>query len=263
MQKDYKIFDTEQPEIGRIEDYWTDKWVESGGVRQVAPDYLSKLEEYPIVKPVLDRLNKGAVILDGGCGKGEWVVGLSRQGFKPIGVDISRKTIDELKEVFPDIRFERCDIRELPLDAQSVDAYISWGVFEHFEEGLQSCIKEAFRVLRPGGYLLISVPFHNKRHLKSASRWNNKSKEQEDLSGAQFYQWRLTKAELDFELTRAGFAVEDIHPVGYFEGLRRTLHHSLGFKYDSRIMNYTLRLGKFVFSRNYLSHMILAVSRKP
>ena len=38
------------------------------------------------------------------------------------------------------------------------DAYLSLGVIEHWEEGPQQAIDEAYRVIKPGGYFFVSTP---------------------------------------------------------------------------------------------------------
>jgi ubiquinone/menaquinone biosynthesis C-methylase UbiE len=87
-----------------------------------------------------------------------------------IGLDISKATIERLSEIFPDHNFIVGDIRSTGFDDESFDAYFSWGTFEHFEIGLGPCFKEANRILKKGGYLFVSVPFQNGRHLRKDRR---------------------------------------------------------------------------------------------
>src|SRR5690606_19977165 len=116
--------------------------------------------------------------------------------YRVIGLDISRETIATLQRLFPEAEFAVRDIRQTALPESSVDLYYSWGVFEHFEEGLQRCIGEAFRVLRPGGVLVITVPFENLRQ-----RWLHRRRKPVAAGpGLRFYQWRLRPEELREEL---------------------------------------------------------------
>src|SRR5262249_17010217 len=115
------------------------------------------------MKPYLDRLPKGSRLLDGGCGTGEWTLYFQQKGFDVCGLDISRTTVEKLKSYFPDSRFVVGDIRKTDFPDNTFDAYYSWGAFEHFEIGLGPCLDEAYRVLKPGGWLFISVPLHNGR----------------------------------------------------------------------------------------------------
>ena len=53
------------------------------------------------------------------------------------------------------------DIHAIPCADASIDAYLSFGVLEHFEHGMGPSLAEARRVLRPGGILVLTIPFPN------------------------------------------------------------------------------------------------------
>ena len=95
---------------------------------------------------------------------GALTVFLNAQGYETHGVDISSAVIERIRPMFPDVSFRVGDIRLLEYPDAHFDALISWGTFEHFEDGLQACFDEAWRVLKPGGLLCITVPFYNLRH---------------------------------------------------------------------------------------------------
>ena len=118
-----------------------------------------------IIRPFCEAVPAQPRILDGGCGLGEWTVFLGQQGFDVVGLDLSAEVVDRLKVRFPATQFVRGDIRHTGFEAESFDACFSWGAFEHFENGIGDCLDEAHRVLRPGGWLFISVPFDNWRHI--------------------------------------------------------------------------------------------------
>lgn len=63
--------------------------------------------------------------------------------------------LDKVADYHPDIVG---DIHNLPLPDNSVDAMLLIHLLEHVEEPHRA-IKEAFRVLKPGGYCYIEVPF--------------------------------------------------------------------------------------------------------
>ncbi|REE24468.1 methyltransferase family protein [Winogradskyella pacifica] len=58
------------------------------------------------------------------------------------------------------------DLSNLTLNDESYDLAIIWHVFEHIEEDLKA-ISEVYRVLRPGGKLLMSVPIYPNGNLKT------------------------------------------------------------------------------------------------
>ena len=175
------------------------------------------------------------------------------------GLDLSRETIGQLQARFPDAEFAAGDIRHTAFADAEFDAYFSWGVFEHFEAGLQPCIAEAFRVLKPGGYLFISVPLDNVRHgILGALRRGRPSG-----GTLRFYQWRLTQAEIANELAIGGFDVIHTHPIHKRQGVLRSLHHECGLPYGwSLTKGLSVALAPLVPGA-FIAHMLFAVARKP
>lgn len=68
---------------------------------------------------------------------------------------VDYKILDKTDDYNPDIVG---DIHKLPLEDNSVDAIICFAVLEHVEEP-QKAVKEIYRVLKPGGFCMIYVPF--------------------------------------------------------------------------------------------------------
>lgn len=267
MRKDY-ISDTsiEDSETGFIERFWTDNWNNTGGVENRLNRYISSFDrfafksEWRLLKKYItaDSHNR---LLDGGCGTGEWCRYLNDQSYSAVGVDISRETIEKLKELFPDDAFHAGDIRDLDFPDDSFDGYFSWGTFEHFEAGLQPCISEAFRVLKPGGYLFMTVPFDS-FGLSLAHIFSAPSKKPARNS-KRFYQWRLSRQELATELTLGGLDVIKLQPIHRRQTIVRMLHHGFGLDYNGRFARYTGLLLGSILPRGLCGHMLMAVARKP
>jgi SAM-dependent methyltransferase len=263
MRKDFLTDDghSDDDETDFVERYWTAKWDEMGGPSGSIAN-IPRKSEYKVMAPYLANLPKGARMLDGGCGLGDWTIHFTEQGWPTLGLDISRKTIAALNAHFPEQEFQIGDIRATGQPDASFDAYFSWGTFEHFEAGLNGCIDEAFRVLKPGGLLFTSVPFDNLRHaLRAAGDW--KKSAAPDNSESRFYQWRLTRGEFRDLLASRGFEVLDIKAIGKRQGVLRSLQHEFGMPYQwfaSRAIS--AAMAPFVPS-GLVAHMLLAVVRKP
>ena len=199
---------------------------------------------------------------------GEWTVFLSEQGFNVAGVDISEQTVARLAWWYPRLEFVRADLRATAFERESFDAYFSWGTFEHCESGIGDCVVEARRILKRGGFLVISVPFDNGRlWVRDAFEllpWTRRADRQDEREGCQrFYQWRFTQAELRRELEQHGFDVHSTTPVGKMTGAGRWLRSDLGlFSKRSRAYNAACRMAAMMLPARFIGHMVVAVAER-
>jgi SAM-dependent methyltransferase len=248
-------------EITAIEAHWTQIWEQQGGPKGGA-ERIKRREEFKITWPYIARLPKGSRLFDGGCGLGDWVVWFTRAGYPTLGYDLSKLTIAKLMTKFPEMEFAVGDIRATGLPDASIDAYFSWGTFEHFEEGFGPVVTEAFRVLRPGALLFVSTPFDNVRHALRAILRDPWRLGPQHVP-TRFYQWRLTRGELATILSRHGFAVDDVKIIHKRQGLQRWLQHSIGLNATSTLTKAIAVLLYPFAPKTLVGHMILAIARKP
>ena len=94
-------------------------------------------------------------ILDAGCGSGRNMVDLARLG--PVtGVEISDASVERARErSIGDV--VQCSITEMPFADSSFDLAVSLDVIEHIEDQ-QRALGELYRVVAPGGTLVVMVP---------------------------------------------------------------------------------------------------------
>lgn len=268
MRKDYALVtdaDATADEGTYVREYWTRKWVD----RAFRPDAadIGRDEVYRIVRPFLDRLPRGSRVLDGGCGTGAWPVYLTARGLSVVGLDISDQTVARLRQLLPGHEWAVGDVRETGFPEASFDGYYSWGTFEHFESGMGQCLDEAYRILRPGGLLCLSVPFDNWRHaIRAARSLRHLDRDFDPRSGYRaphrFYQWRFTGAELARELELRGFRVSLVRPVAKIEGIVRMLRHDFGIKSEGWVFKVLWRVLAKIVPSAYASHMVVAVARR-
>ena len=106
----------------------------------------------------LDDFPEGGVILDLGCGRGEFLELLTGKGFRAEGIDLNGEMISVCRD--KGLAAERGDLLEL-LAARpdaSLDGVFSSQVIEHLSpSALRRMIELAYAKLRPGGRLLLET----------------------------------------------------------------------------------------------------------
>lgn len=130
------------------------------------PSYFEKLkrveEEYFWFsirrKWIFDRTKKflthRAKILEVGCGTGNVSSFLSHKGYAVIGCELYAEAIEM---AWPGFWKVQGDANSLPFKDGSFDMAGLFDVIEHFENDI-SPVKEAFRVVRKGGIIAVTVP---------------------------------------------------------------------------------------------------------
>lgn len=78
-----------------------------------------------------------------------------REWLRPYIEKVDYKIMDPVPDYHPDIVG---DIHKMPFDDDSIDAIVCMAVLEHVENPILA-LKEMYRVLKPGGYCFIYVPF--------------------------------------------------------------------------------------------------------
>ncbi len=79
----------------------------------------------------------------------------SREWIRPYLENVDYKIMDPVPDYHPDVVG---DIHALPFGDNSQEAIICIAVLEHVENPIKA-MQEIYRVLKPGGYCFISVPF--------------------------------------------------------------------------------------------------------
>lgn len=130
---------------------------------RAAEKSLSHSYLFPTVASFLDGLPPGASVVDLGCGNGSFLAQFQARNWRLAGTDFSSTGIDIARSSYPEIDFFLADasapIGALQEQEGLVDAVISTEVIEHLYDP-RGFLRNAHTLLRPGGILVISTPYH-------------------------------------------------------------------------------------------------------
>ncbi len=106
-------------------------------------------------------VEKNQIVLDIGCGIGNYLEELYKRGHKILGIDIAENMIKTSRErlsrylEFPPLC--RTDIENLPFPDNHFDVIFCVGVLEYLKSDARS-LEEISRVLKPNGLLFLTLP---------------------------------------------------------------------------------------------------------
>jgi ubiquinone/menaquinone biosynthesis C-methylase UbiE len=89
-----------------------------------------------------------------GCGTGHWLAGLQQRVRRAAGLDLSAEMLRRARKAAPFALLARGRAENLPWNTGSFDRVLCVNAMHHFDDS-DEFLREARRVLRPGGRLLI------------------------------------------------------------------------------------------------------------
>jgi SAM-dependent methyltransferase len=144
---------------------------------------------YLVYKPLIRDLEyavkkyAGEKVLDLGCGNKPYEGMFQGIAKEYIGCDVVQSSMNKVDVI--------CEATKIPLPDASFDTVFSTQVIEHVDDH-QALVKEAFRLLKPGGHFIVSGPMY----------WH--------LHEEPYDYFRFTKYGFKYILEKNGFSVAEI-----------------------------------------------------
>lgn len=165
------------------------------------------------IESYLPYLPKEGLILEAGSGLSAIVLTLRGMGLKVIGMDYAENALHTSRSFDPSLVLFSGDVHKLPVADDSLGAYLSFGVLEHFEHGMGPALAEAYRTLRPGGTLILTIPYPNivNRLIALRRRLGGQSL----LTDDDFFESTYDRPRLVASVMQAGFLVQRVIPTSH------------------------------------------------
>lgn len=158
-------------------------------------------------------LTRDALILEAGSGLGAAMILLRQMGYRVIGLDYAVNALEAAQRYDASLPLLGGDVHALPFGDGTLGAYLSFGVLEHFEQGMMPALQEAHRVLQPGGVLVLTIPYPN--IVYRLVQWRRRLGGAGSLADEHFFESTYTREDLIRVAVAAGFVICDAVPTSH------------------------------------------------
>lgn len=177
----------------------------------------------------ISKFAKGK-LLDIGCGNKPYEKILANKITGYVGCDIIQSSLNKVDVL--------CPADKIPLDSNTFDTVFSTQTIEHVENH-QGLVNEAYRLIKPGGYFIVSAPMF----------WH--------LHEEPYDFFRFTKYGFMYIFKNAGFEIEEVNPNGgAWATSGQSFIHALLL---SKSKNFFIHALRFLFLRLRLYWLINAL----
>jgi len=137
---------------------------------KTAPEALLHERHIMAYDITLERLSEGDTVLEIGHGDGYGLMKIAEKA-DIIGLDIDPRIVQFASEKYGEKYFKIYDGSSIPFDDNHFDCVCLFQVIEHIEEDVE-ILKEIRRVLKPGGFMIMTTPNRVLRVPLGEKPWN-------------------------------------------------------------------------------------------
>ena len=120
-------------------------------------EHEKKPQDMEILRRFSQLMGNRRPVWDLGCGPGQTSAYLKKLGVDISGLDLSMRIIEQAAKLHPGINFRQGNMLELDFPDRSIAGIVSFYSIVHFtEEQVVLALSEVFRILEPGGLLLLT-----------------------------------------------------------------------------------------------------------
>ncbi|PKK83571.1 MAG: methyltransferase type 11 [candidate division Zixibacteria bacterium HGW-Zixibacteria-1] len=132
------------------------------GYNAIANAYLATRkpdsEDVRLLDELVQRLPRGARVLDAGCGAGVPVAQYLSRYFDVVGVDFAEAQLQLARQLVPQAQFVCQDLTELSFPDATIDAICSYYAIIHIpRKEHEAILNDFYRLLKPSGLALLCL----------------------------------------------------------------------------------------------------------
>jgi SAM-dependent methyltransferase len=147
-------------------------------------------------------INRTGKVLDVGCSFGSWMSFMEELGFKAYGCDTDKKCAKFAQK--EGLKVKNYDVLHAKYPSAFFDLVAFRDVLEHTHDPIKN-LKEARRIVKEDGFLLIRVPNNISSESKRFSR-------PEDVP---YHNYSFTEKTIKNYLEKVGFALKELYPISF------------------------------------------------
>lgn len=162
LQKE-KLYKSRKIELSDLESYYNDPVDPDGRKRNLLNETKGRLDfakdEIKSLKNLLnaDKLNKKVSVLDIGCGTGVISSHIFKNNAEIYGIEPSLAACEKAKSRLNHVYHGLYEEHTIDFKEEKFDFIIAFHVIEHVDQP-NHLLDEIYRMLKPGGYILLSTP---------------------------------------------------------------------------------------------------------